>query len=201
MARLTLPREHIFEKFPSRTAFNIYENGSLFHGSLESLLFSHDCYLHVGTCPQIFLCFKVWVSHTEPMQKGCSAVQNLQPGSGAEKKGVLYLSTDVLAQGVLLIGSPITHLDCLVKMTLQLLRPLPEVDVVLWSLQCYKLRVLSGSSLKEIGRINGTGPLAVGQRKKIHVVLMVFRKESVMEETCYRDTGLTMRPKRHHLAH
>ena len=177
MARLTLPREHIFDKFPSRTAFNIYENSSLFHGSLESLLFSHDCYLHVGTCPQIFLCFQVWVSHTEPMQKGCSAVQNLQPVSGAEKKGVLYLSTDGLAQGGLLIGRPSTHLDCLVKMTLRVLRLLPEADVVLWSLQCYKLRVVSDSSLREVGRINVMGPWAVGHRKKIHVGLMViFRK-------------------------
>ena len=116
---------------------------------------------------------------------------------------MLYLSTSGLAHGGLLIGNPITHLDCLVDMTLSVLRPLPEADVVLWSLQGNKLWVVGyGSSLREAGRINGMGPWAVGHREKIHAGLMViFRKKSVIEETCYRDTSLAMRPKRHSLAH
>lgn len=93
------------------------------------------------------------------MQKGCIPVQNLQPGLGAEKKGVLYLSKGGLAHGGLLIGSPITQLDYLVKMILWVLRLLPEADVVLWSLQVNKLWVVGdGSSLRKVGRINALGP-------------------------------------------
>lgn len=93
------------------------------------------------------------------MQKGCIPVQNLQPGSGAEKKGVLYLSIGGLAHGGLLIGSPIILLDYLVKMIFRNLRLLPEVDVVSWSLQVNKLWVLGdGSSLRKVGRINSMGP-------------------------------------------
>ena len=91
------------------------------------------------------------------MQKGCIPVQNLQPGSGAEKKGVLYLSIGGLALGGLLIGSPIFLLDYLVKMILWVFWLLPEADVVLWSLQVNKLWVL-GSSLRKVGRINAVGP-------------------------------------------
>lgn len=149
-----------------------------------------------------FSCALKYGFHTQSLcRKGVVLCRTSNLGRVREE-GVLYLSTSGLSHGGLLIRDS-THLDCLSRHDSACLAAVPEADVVLWSLQGNKLWVVGyGSSLREAGRINGMGPWAVGHREKIHAGLMVvFRKKSVIEETCYRDTGLAMRPKRHSLAH